>query len=229
MDEGPGCDAPATIFLGLRPPAGIRKLWASRPLGDGIIKMSAPCLGPSHDDLLEAARAGSAEAFWQLAQGYRPYLRSVAARVLGGQLPGDGSDVVGNGLGLAFERLSQFHGPDAVVFLGWLAAIVRNEALRLLRREGRLRPLPEGSRDGERLAGDSSGPEAKASRREQAARLLAAIERLPEDYRVVLELRNFQELPFEEVAGRMGRSSEAVRQLWSRAVRRLRGELGEDR
>jgi RNA polymerase sigma-70 factor (ECF subfamily) len=183
---------------------------------------------PPNDLLLEAARKGEVAAFWELAERYRPYLKTVAARLLGDRLPSDGSDVVNHGLAVAFERLAQFNDRHAAVFLAWLAAIVRNEALMSLRRAGRVRPLPAGSSDEEVLAAGGSGPDGSVSRREQAARLLAAVGRLPDDYRTVIELRNLQELPFEEVARRMTRSHDAVRQLWTRAMKRLRAELGED-
>ena len=40
-----------------------------------------------------------------------------------------------------------------------------------------------------------------------------AIERLPEDYRDVIVLRNRQRLPFEEVASRLNRSRPAAQML----------------
>jgi RNA polymerase sigma-70 factor (ECF subfamily) len=112
-------------------------------------------------------------------------------------------------------------------------AIVRNEAQNLLRywrqemREvDREEALVAGSSDRRQLASDSSTPSQSAVRREQAARLLAALERLPPDYRQVITLRNLQDLPYEAVSARMGRSEPAVRQLWVRAVQRLRQEFG---
>jgi len=48
---------------------------------------------------------------------------------------------------------------------------------------------------------------------------------LPPDYREVLVLRHFQDLPFEEVGRRMGRSAGAVRMLWLRAIGQLREVL----
>src|SRR5262245_50355901 len=166
--------------------------------------MSAPDrVRRSNDSLLQAARQGDGPAFWELAECYRPYLKTVAARVLGKALPSDGSDVVNHGLGVAFERIAQFKGGPAATFLGWLATIVRTEAIRARKEKDRVQPLPAG--DGEvQLATGSTGPDERAARREQAARLLAAIEELPEDHRTVIELRNFQELPFDQVALRMG-------------------------
>jgi RNA polymerase sigma-70 factor (ECF subfamily) len=192
--------------------------------------MSASAAGrhfPQNERLLEAARAGDAAAFGRLAEEYRPYLKTVANRVLAGRLPGDGSDIVQTGLALAFENLAQLRQAEPAAFLGWLVAIVRNEGLRALCQVGQLQALPDGFA-ADHVAAASNGPDARASRREQAARLLAAIQRLPEDYRRVIELRNLQELPFEKVAQRMGRSSAAVRKLWTPAVDRLRQELGDE-
>jgi RNA polymerase sigma-70 factor (ECF subfamily) len=179
-----------------------------------------------NDRLLAAARAGDSAAFGHLAEAYRPYLKTVARRILCDRLPSDGSDVVQTGLGVAFKRFAEFRGQESAAFLGWLAAIVRHEALRVLREADRL-SLPDSPADCE-VVEDSSGPDIKASRREQAARLLAAIGRLPEDYRTVVDLRNLKELPFEDVAQRMGRSSAAVRKLWTRAMEKLRQELGDE-
>ena len=48
------------------------------------------------------------------------------------------------------------------------------------------------------------------------------LDQLPDDYREVIVLRSLQELPYEEVARRMGRTAGAVRTLWVRALARLR-------
>jgi RNA polymerase sigma-70 factor (ECF subfamily) len=55
----------------------------------------------------------------------------------------------------------------------------------------------------------------------------AALARLEHDHREIIELRIFQKLPYAEVAQRMGRSPGSVRQLWVRAVKKLRLELGD--
>lgn len=177
--------------------------------------------------LLEAARAGDRSAFGHLAEGYRPYLKKVASQVLGDRLPSDGSDVVQTGLQLAFERIAQFQNREPAAFLGWLAAIVANVARQSLRREHRFQPLPIGLEE-DKLAGKSLRPDEEAKKRIWAAWLVEAIERLPEDHRKVIELRNFKELPFEQVAQSMGRSCAAVRKLWTRAIDGLRQELGDN-
>jgi RNA polymerase sigma-70 factor (subfamily 1) len=187
---------------------------------------------PSHEPASSAATdAQDVAAFWAFAERYRPYLKTVADRLLGGCLPGkvDASDLVQQALLAACERFDQLRGERPEQWLAWLAAIVRNESLDALRhwnREvrdvGQTLPL-------ERCAGgvvQADGSPELAVRRERAARLMAALERVGADQRRVLEMRHFDDLPFAEIAARMDRSADAVRQLWVRAVRRLREELG---
>jgi hypothetical protein len=81
------------------------------------------------------------------------------------------------------------------------------------------------------LAASHSSPSQQAAQREQEMLVAAMLARLPEDYREVIILRNFEGLSHEEVARRMNRSIGAVRMLWVRALARLRQELqgGEKR
>jgi RNA polymerase sigma-70 factor (ECF subfamily) len=189
------------------------------------------------EQLLAAARGGDAPAFWQLAEGYRPYLKTVAARLLGDRLAQkvDASDVVQQGLLAAFEQAGQFQGQKLEQWYGWVVAIVRHEVHSLVRYWHRERRdvrceqrLAPGSDGDSPLAAEGSSPSQQAARREQVARLLAAVQQLPPDYQQVLHLRNFEQLPYAEVARRMDRSEQAVRQLWMRAVRWLREELGDE-
>jgi RNA polymerase sigma factor (sigma-70 family) len=71
-------------------------------------------------------------------------------------------------------------------------------------------------------------PEEVAVRRERAVRVMAAMERLASDPRLIITLRNLEDLPFAQVAARLGRPEEAARQLWVRAIRQLRAELGDE-
>jgi RNA polymerase sigma-70 factor (ECF subfamily) len=189
------------------------------------------------DGLLAAVQAGDQAAFWQLADGYRPYLKAVAARLLGSRFAGkaDASDVVQQALLVAFEQSADFRGQDAEQWRGWVLAILRSQALKLLRywrrqkRDLRREPPPvSSSGGGHQFAGSSSSAGQRASRREQTAKLLQAIERLPSDYREVLRLRNFEGRPFADVAARMSRSEVAVRLLWGRAIQRLRDAWGDE-
>ena len=173
--------------------------------------------------------------FWDHADSVRPYLKQVARRLLGSGLSAklDPSDVVQRALLNAHEQANQFQGRTFAEWLGWLSAIVRNETLhaiqfyqrnvRDVRREQPL-AIELGS-----VCQSSVSPQEQAQRREQAALVLAALEHLPEEYRKVVDLRNFQDLPFAAIAEQLGRSVAAVRQLWVRAVRRLRWQIGVEK
>jgi RNA polymerase sigma-70 factor (ECF subfamily) len=64
--------------------------------------------------------------------------------------------------------------------------------------------------------------------RENALLLAEALEQLPDDYRQTILLRNFEGLPFPEVAAQMNRSVDSVQKLWIRALARLRETLMAD-
>lgn len=59
--------------------------------------------------------------------------------------------------------------------------------------------------------------------------LAEALAVLPEDYRDVIVLRHLEGLGFAEVALRMGRTEDSVKNLWVRALARLRRTLDDPR
>jgi RNA polymerase sigma-70 factor (ECF subfamily) len=175
--------------------------------------------------------------FANLDASFRDRLKAVVGRLLGHRLAGkvDPSDVVNQGLLVAHAQRAAFRG-DESRWQAWVLRIVKRETLKIVRywhqqrRDvDREQALAAGSSGGGyELADDSSTPSRKVEGREQIARLLAVIDRLPPDYRTVVRLRNFEELSYAEIAVRMDRSEEAVRVLWTRAIERLGRELGED-
>jgi RNA polymerase sigma-70 factor (ECF subfamily) len=90
-----------------------------------------------------------------------------------------------------------------------------------MRRE---RPIEDGQPKFE-VSDPRRSPRASLIAKEESEALQAALARLPEDYRTVLRLRNWDGLPFAEVGRQMERSEEAVRKLWSRAILRLQEEF----
>jgi RNA polymerase sigma-70 factor, ECF subfamily len=55
----------------------------------------------------------------------------------------------------------------------------------------------------------------------------AALGQLPEAYREVIILRHLEGLGFPDVARRLSRSLDSVKNLWARALGQLRRSLGE--
>jgi RNA polymerase sigma-70 factor (ECF subfamily) len=60
---------------------------------------------------------------------------------------------------------------------------------------------------------------------EEAAHLEQALARLPDDYQQVLRCRYQEDLTFEQIGERMGRTANAARKLWVRAIQDLQREL----
>lgn len=193
---------------------------------------------PNADRALAAARAGDVEGLFAAADTLRPYLRAVAAAVLRGRLHGkaDASDVVQQGLLTSVERIDQFRGESPEEWQRWLVAIVRNEARNLLRywHQDKRRATKEnpvvGSRavrDGaegpsQRLPGAAPSPSRRVAARQEASKMLRVLDALPAEQRTLLTMRHFEGLSHAEIAKRLGKSPDAVRQAWVRALRSLR-------
>jgi RNA polymerase sigma-70 factor (ECF subfamily) len=181
--------------------------------------------------LLLAARAGSAEALGQALERCRDYLLLIANEEMDSDLQAKGgaSDLVQETFLEAHEAFGRFAGAGERELLAWLRQILlhnlanfrrryRQTEQRQLRREVALDAAG-------RLQADGSSPSAQAVRREEAEALEKALARLQDHYREVILLRHREQLPFEEIGRRLGRSTDAARMLWWRAFERLSEEL----
>jgi RNA polymerase sigma-70 factor (ECF subfamily) len=187
---------------------------------------------------LDQARAGDLELLGRALESCRDYLLLIAARGLDADLvaKGGASDLVQDTLLGAYRDFDAFHGCSRAELLAWLRRILQNN-LAVHRRRYRGTRKRQVSREISiaSLSGpdihhlipcDSATPGGVAVRREQIAALMAALRRLPEDYRRVVVWYQYDRLTFEEIGTRLNRSAEAVRKLWSRALIRLTEELG---
>jgi len=185
---------------------------------------------------LAAARGGSREAQGRLLELCRQYLLHVANAELDSQLQvkAGGSDLVQETFFEALRIFERFQGESPVQFRAWLRAILVNKLddfarhyqATAKRQIGKEVALAAGSQPGPEPAACLPSPSSVAVHSEQAVALTAALSRLPEHYRQVIVLRQIEDLSFEEMAARLGRTSEAVRKLWWRAVQQLQQELG---
>jgi RNA polymerase sigma-70 factor (ECF subfamily) len=77
------------------------------------------------------------------------------------------------------------------------------------------------------LAADGASPSASAARRDLGVVLSDALAELSEDHREVIVLHHLEGLGWDEVARRLGRTTGAVRMLWTRALKQLRPLIDE--
>jgi RNA polymerase sigma-70 factor (ECF subfamily) len=183
---------------------------------------------------LSAAKGADVSAFNRLFSRYRNYLRLLAQDWLERAFQGkaDPSDLVQDTLLKAHQRFATFEGSEEPEFVAWLRQIMARNVADFVRRYRsaardvrREEPSPD-SRIVDRLqllAGTlNSSPSQSAHRREMGVLLADAMAELPRDHFEVIRLCNLQELDWPEIALRMGRSEEAVRKLWTRALVKLK-------
>lgn len=180
---------------------------------------------PSTQALVREARSGDRDAFEELARRHRDRLleaiRSWSKFQVGP--PVDAEDVVQESFLRAFGSLGGFEWQDEDAFFRWLCGIARRALAQAIKDSLRA------ARPDERLQAHSRDPSPSRAlgREERFDRLEAALERLSPDHRQAIRLCRIEGLTSAEVARRMKRSPEAVRQLLVRALRDLREAFGD--
>ena len=150
----------------------------------------------------------------------RAHLRAVAYRMLGSATEAD--DAVQE----AWLRLSRSDASAIENLGGWLTTVVSRVCLDMLRSRTAKRE--------EALETSTIEPIASTERRNDPEKetlladsvglaLLIVLDRLDPAERIAFVLHDMFAIPFEEIAGILGRSPDATRQLASRARRRVQG------
>ena len=160
------------------------------------------------------------EALAQCARAYALPLGRLCMAFTGSQA--ESEELVQETLLAAFDGFAQFRGDGSV--RAWLFSIARRLSGRHVemrsRRETKLRLVHDTGRG--RDAGDL------ALERERAQRARDALARLKPSEREAVVLRYQGELSFREVAAACGVDEAAARKRVSRALTRLRADLGEE-
>ena len=137
----------------------------------------------------------------------------------------DAEDVLVEALLKAYRNLDQLRAQEA--FRAWLAQIARRVCWQLRKRETLLPllQLSELEKDGRELAEDAPGVESQLAAQQMKQMLMNAVANLPHEYRDVYRMRELDELPGEEVAGRLNISLEAMKSRLHRARAIVRKSL----
>ncbi|MCV2489985.1 RNA polymerase sigma factor SigJ [Geodermatophilus sp. YIM 151500] len=149
---------------------------------------------------------------------HRPRLRAVAYRMLG-SLP-EADDAVQE----TWLRLSRAGGDEVDNLGGWLTTVVARVCLNVLRSRRARREEPLDLRLPDPVVRPEEGPDEQAVLADSVGlALLVVLDALSPAERLAFVLHDMFGLDFDEIAGLVGRSSAAARQLASRARRRVRG------
>jgi len=176
------------------------------------------------NELVAHAREGDVRAYEELVRRHQDVAFRVALLVSGNSA--DAEDAAQEALVKAYYALDRFR--LEAPFRPWLLRIVANEARNRRRSAGRRDHLVLAV-SAERSSGDAApSPEETALEHERRTALVAALGRLREPDRQVITCRYLLELSEAETAQALGWRAGTVKSRLSRALPRLRDELGAD-
>ncbi len=149
-------------------------------------------------DLIRRVRSGDQEAFAELVTTYRERIHRLVYGLLRDR--DEAEDVTQEVFIKAYYRISSYKGQSA--FYTWLYRVAVNAATdwrkKWWKRKGL--SLSESPTGPEGLADERARPERLAHGRELGQRLDEALGKLPEKYRTILVLREFEGLSYDEIA-----------------------------
>ncbi|MEW4530396.1 sigma-70 family RNA polymerase sigma factor [Maioricimonas sp. JC845] len=194
-------------------------------------------------ELLLQIEEGDEDAVNRLIQRHRDAVRRMVAMRLDRGIAQrvDASDVVQDVMLEATRRMRDYLANPQMPFHLWLRQLAKDRMIDLHRRHhaqrrdvGRERSMTAGGRADQssldlarQLIDSELTPAAATVRKELEQRFMAAIDELPEADREIIIMRHAEHLSNSEVAQALDLSPAAAGMRYLRAVRRLRGLLGD--
>lgn len=177
--------------------------------------------------LVSAARAGDGSAFEELVNRYEAKIFRLTQNITGNHE--DAEDAMQDAFLKAYSHLRDFHGDSR--FYTWLVRIAANESLMRLRKrrpnQFSLDEPVEGETDlmPRELEDWRPTPEQGYAEAEMQGILAEIVEKLDPESRIVLVLRDLEELSTQETAEVLGISVPSVKSRLLRARLKLREKL----
>ncbi|MEL6133965.1 MAG: sigma-70 family RNA polymerase sigma factor [Bacteroidota bacterium] len=154
-------------------------------------------------ELVAAAKQGESHAFETLLKKYRKSVYYMLLKMV--RNADDAEDLTQEAFAKAFNSIEKFDSKFA--FSTWLFRIATNNTIDFIRKK-RVQTVsidaPVEGEDGSSMRfdvrDDDLDPNAAMLKKQRSRYLHMAIEKLPEKYRVLVKLRYFEELSYEEIA-----------------------------
>lgn len=185
--------------------------------------------------LVASAKQGDNAAFERLMQKYQKSVYYMLLKMI--KNPDDAEDLTQEAFAKAFNSIEKFDSHYA--FSTWLFRIATNNCIDFIRKK-RVQTVsidnPVSGDDGSTMSFDikdtNLDPSGTMLKKQRKRYLNMAIEQLPEKYRVLVELRYFRELSYEEVAnelqiplGTVKAQLFRARELLSQELKNLKKEM----
>jgi RNA polymerase sigma-70 factor (ECF subfamily) len=172
----------------------------------------------AESELVERARRGDEDAYEELVRAHQGIAFRIAYLVAGSAA--EAEDAAQEGFVKAYRALPRFR--RGAPFRPWLLQIVANEARNRRRSAGRRAGLALRAAAEESSGDAAPSPEGALLAGEERERLLAAVNALREEERLVIACRYFLELSEEETAAALDVRLGTVKSRTSRALEHLR-------
>lgn len=193
----------------------------------------APQAGGDELALVRLCQAGQTEAFAKLVRNYQDRIYNLLYRMCGRHE--DAEDLAQEVFVKAFRNIGRFRGQSRLYT--WLFRIAKNTAISHIRRRRRVKFVPLTGDDDETQAADARTagvsarrnppPEARAIAGETAERIARALDTLEEDFRIVVLLRDIEDMNYDEIADVLEIPAGTVKSRLHRARCRLRDQLAD--
>jgi RNA polymerase sigma-70 factor (ECF subfamily) len=174
---------------------------------------------PTDRDLIICVRRGyadQADAFGEIVKRYQTSVFNVCYRILNNR--NDAEDLVQETFMRAFNRLHTFDIERE--FGPWIRRVAANLCLNHIESQ-----KVEIELDDKRHADPSRRPEALTESRERSEKIRAGLASLPAKYRVVVELRHYQDMSYAEIASELNIPLSDVKSYLFRARKLLAEKL----
>jgi RNA polymerase sigma-70 factor (ECF subfamily) len=187
---------------------------------EGVVHL-VETLQDADSELVAQAQDGKLEAFEELVRRHTQLIYRTLMAILGDAA--DAQDAMQDTLLSAFKHIGGFQGRSK--FSTWLVSIARNWALQRLRSRRNMESLDQDDSQEDRdfrprqIAAWQENPEQNHSKTEIRNLVERGLMQLPAKYRIIVMLRDIEELSTDDVAQQLGLTVPAVK------TRLLRGRL----
>ena len=176
----------------------------------------------SDETLVKQALKGKKSAWVTLVKRYEKNLYNYTLRMVSN--PDDALDLMQDVFMAVFRNLASFRGDSP--FKGWLFKIAHYRCIEFYRRKKPTQSLDDAPEQQEQS--DDTCPEAHFFSGQQASLLKKAMQTLPVNQKLVVELKFFQHCTFDDISRQLGVSVNTVKSRLYSALDKLKDHLELD-